>query len=322
MLYYSIMITSASKPMRAALLGVLSLLLYCPVSFSAEKSQALQVVTDIPLLRSLVAELVGENGSVTSLISAQASPHHAALSPSMAKTLANADIVVWLGPTFTPALAKSIEVLAPKAERITLLNLPSLSLLPLRTAGTHSAHSRDPAHPTRDIAIDPHVWLDPRNLQAITLALSDSLQQHDAAHAALYQTNAMRILEQLVALDMHTEESFSQRGQRAFIALHDATQYFESRYQLTAVGTLFNGEELSPSIKDLARLRSLLVNKEVTCLLIEPSTNERWIETLTQGLSINVVPVDVLGLANPQGDTHYLQTLEQISAAFARCLPS
>ena len=67
-----------------------------------------QVVTDIPAVHSLVAQVMGDLGAPVVLVSGSADAHSYQLRPSQARALANADLVFWIGPEMTPWLERAL----------------------------------------------------------------------------------------------------------------------------------------------------------------------------------------------------------------------
>ena len=80
-----------------------------------------KVAVDIAPVHSLVSRVMEGVGSPKLIIPAGASPHEYSLRPSEAKSLQDADMVVWIGEDLAPWMEKSIETLSKNAEIITLL---------------------------------------------------------------------------------------------------------------------------------------------------------------------------------------------------------
>ncbi|WP_121061505.1 zinc ABC transporter substrate-binding protein [Chachezhania antarctica] len=112
------------------------------------------VTTDIAPVQSLVAQVMDGVGTPALLVPQDASPHMLSLKPSQAKSLSQADLVIWVGPDLTPWLEKSLDSLAPDAVRLTLLEEDGFEPLPFREglAGhdDHDAHDDDHAGEDHD----------------------------------------------------------------------------------------------------------------------------------------------------------------------------
>ncbi|TCL00716.1 zinc transport system substrate-binding protein [Shimia isoporae] len=88
----------------------------------AAQAEAPRVTTDIAPVHSLVSKVMEGVGTPDLLIKPGVSPHGYALRPSEARSLQDADLVVWIGPKLTPQLEKTIESLAGDAHHMALLN--------------------------------------------------------------------------------------------------------------------------------------------------------------------------------------------------------
>ena len=91
-----------------------------------------KVAVDIAPVHSLVARVMDGVGNPKLVIPAGASPHEYSLRPSEAKSLQDADMVIWIGEDLAPWMENSIETLSKNAEVITLLKESETKLLEFR----------------------------------------------------------------------------------------------------------------------------------------------------------------------------------------------
>ena len=56
-----------------------------------------KVMTDLPVVHSLTAQVMGDLGTPDILLDKGADPHHFQLKPSQARALSQADLVLWIG---------------------------------------------------------------------------------------------------------------------------------------------------------------------------------------------------------------------------------
>ena len=134
------------------------------------------VVTDIPPVNALVAQVMGDLGTPHQLLTKGANEHDFQLRPSQAQQIADAGLIVWVGPELTPWLDRALSALAPQTPTLALLDTPETNRLP---------HDGADAHDHSDT--DPHAWLDPNTarawlpLIAAELAYGEGLQAHARA---------------------------------------------------------------------------------------------------------------------------------------------
>ena len=102
-----------------------------------------KVVASIKPVHSLVASIMEGAGSPEILVDGAASPHTYSLKPSQARSLADADVVFWVGPSLEPFLEKPLETIAEGSTSVALDDAPGLTLLEVREGGTFEAQDHD-----------------------------------------------------------------------------------------------------------------------------------------------------------------------------------
>jgi len=105
-----------------------------------------KVVTDIHPVHSLVAQVMGDLGTPELLLERGASEHDFQLRPSQAAGLAEADLVVWIGPELTPWLDRAMEGIGGDAARLGLLGVPGTVLQDFSADGAHGGHDDHGGH--------------------------------------------------------------------------------------------------------------------------------------------------------------------------------
>ncbi|WP_444666293.1 zinc ABC transporter substrate-binding protein [Cereibacter changlensis] len=97
------------------------------------------VVTDIPPVHSLVAQVMGDLGAPELLLDRGADAHSFQLRPSQARSLSTAGLVIWIGPEMTPWLDRTLESLGAKAQ----LRLSTVAGLHVQDYGDAAAHEHE-----------------------------------------------------------------------------------------------------------------------------------------------------------------------------------
>ena len=75
---------------------------------AAAMAEVPKVVTDIPPVQALVAQVMGDLGSPVLLLEKGADEHDFQLRPSQMRAVADANLVVWIGPELTPWLDRAM----------------------------------------------------------------------------------------------------------------------------------------------------------------------------------------------------------------------
>ncbi|PWC88585.1 zinc transporter [Azospirillum sp. TSH100] len=303
-------------------------------------AEAPKVVVSIKPIHSLVASVMHGVGTPTLLVRGGASPHSYTMKPSDAKALSAADLVVWVGPEMEGFLEKPLQANAPKATKLTLMDLKGLTLLQTREGGAWEAHDhgheghghdghKDHDHEDHDghkdgdddhDELNTHIWLDPANARAIVTAAADALAGRDPANAEAYRTNADRTLQAIDALDAELKATLAPLKDKPFVVFHDAYQYFEARYDLSAVGSITVSPDRRPSAKRLSAIRAKIAGLNAACVFAEPQFEPTLVRTVVEGTKAKTGVLDPEGADLPEGEALYPTLLRNLAASLRGCL--
>jgi len=295
-------------------------LLANPVAFATTK-----VAVTLKPIHSLVAAVM-EGVSVPELLLPDgASPHTFQLKPSTLKTLNEADLIVWVGPSLEMFMTKPLSSLSPRYGFIEIQSLDNLVKLPLREGREwqHGAHE-DPHEHAHDHGahgdVDPHLWLSNANAQTIVKVTAERLSKADPQHAKQYQANAQKTLAQLRALKKNLAALLASVQSEPFLVYHDGYQYFEKEFALKAVGTMVINPHVPLSANGLTQVKELIKTRGVKCIFKETEFSERIIEKSLGNLPVQIKELDPLGVRIPKGPHHYEQTLLELGKTMHDCL--
>ena len=236
-----------------------------------------RIVVDVAPLQALVAAVAGDLAEPALLLPPGASPHHFAFRPSDARALSEADLVFWVGPALTPELAQPLATLAPGATRVEMLATSGWERRPRREGPLFAADAPD------DSTLDPHAWMDPAVGRAWIATIAAALAEADPENAERYRRNAAAAAADLTALEAEIAARLAPVAGQPFLLAHDALQYFDARFGLTAVGALLPPDGASVGPARAAALREAVATEAISCLLTDPETDPRWIALIAEG---------------------------------------
>ncbi|WP_137701253.1 zinc ABC transporter substrate-binding protein [Marimonas lutisalis] len=289
------------------------------------RADGLRIAVDLPAVHSLVTQVAGGKAEIGFVMRPGASPHGYAMRPSEARTLQNAQVVIWIGAAQSPWLEHGIETLAPGALSLPLLDTSGTMLHPRRERpvfaedhdhGDEHAHEHDHDHGETD----PHAWLDPLNARAWLAAIAETLSRTDPANAATYAANAAAAQARIDALHTRLSGVLAPAHGARFIVFHDAFQYLEIRYDLPSVAAISSSDASAPGPARLSDLRHALDHDGITCIFTEPQFNPALVTTLTDGTTIRTAVLDPLGRDIPPGPDFYDALMLQLAESMATCL--
>lgn len=220
-------------------------------------------------------EIAGPATDVTNLTPAGAEPHDLELSVRDVETVGSANLVLYLGGGFQPALEDAVESTGTRAVDL-------LEGLELR-AGEDG-----------DEAFDPHVWLDPVRFAEVAERIGAELEAADAA---------AELASRLLALDEEYEDGLAACAERTLVTAHDAFGYLGDRYGLEVVPIAGIAPEAEPTPQDLERVSRLVRERGVSTVFVEPLVSPEVGETVAREVGADVAVLDPLeGLTEEQLD--------------------
>jgi zinc transport system substrate-binding protein len=287
---------------RAALVGasLASLLSGCSRSGSAAEVDRVSVVASFYPLAEAASKVGGDLVSVQNLTPPGVEPHDLELAPDDIEAIANADVIVYLGGGFQPAVEDALAE-AEHAVKVDALNAVALNAAPASEA-------------EEGLTVDPHVWLDPARFEEIVRAVADGLAKADPANEATYAANAQAYVAQIAALDQEFRAGLSDCERTTIVTSHEAFGYLADAYGLTQVGILGLSPEAEPDPRRLAELRDLVEREGVTTIFAEELVSPKVAETLANEAGVQVAvlnPIESLTDAQEQAGEDYLSLMRE-----------
>lgn len=328
--------------MRYKLLACAALSFILPVNVQA----APNVAVDIAPLHSLVSQVMEGVNEPSLLIPAEASPHNYTLRPSEAKALANAELVFWVGEGLTPWLEKALDNLANSADKVEVLEIEGTTRYEFREGATFESHEhgedeghtdehedkhhKEEAEEHRDKqehedhhdheGSDPHAWLDPENAKVWVSYISKTLSKRDPENASIYNRNAVKATALLDELIRSTGAKVKALSNPQFIVFHDAYQYFEKRFGISAAGSIALGDAEAPSPARIREIQKTVKALGVTCVFTEPQYNPGLVKNVFEGTSVSTIGVmDPLGADILVGNGHYRVLISRMVKSLSQC---
>lgn len=292
------------------------------------------VVTDIPPVHALTAQVMGDLGQPDLLLDKGGNAHSFQMRPSQAAGLADADLVIWVGPKMTPWLDRALGSLGEGAARLTLLEAPGTHLQDFPEAGAHAppeahdhddhghddhAHEEDAHAGHGHEGLDPHAWLDPANGRHWLGVIAAELGRLDPDNAAIYAANAEAAQARVGALDGELAAMLVPAQGRPFIVAHDAYDYFAGHYGLTVAGSIKLGDATDAGAAHLVELREQLAG--AVCVFPEAAHDAKPAKMLIEGTEVRLG-----GVLDPEGSTvtpgpdAYEAVLRNMAQTLVECL--
>ncbi|MBL4781004.1 MAG: zinc ABC transporter substrate-binding protein [Porticoccaceae bacterium] len=261
------------------------------------------VVTTIRPMTMLVEAIAGDSVEIRQLLPDSEVPHHYSLRISDRALLAEADLLLWVGPELESFLSKSLTALRPE-KVITAAALPDIRWLSPGIEG-QATHS------------DPHIWMNPENARVIASEVGNWLAAHYPGQRGQLLAAQQRFNQQLKAVTANAAAQLETVRQENFIVDHDAFGHFAKAFGLHQSGALKSNVGLSSGARDFHRL---LNQNDVRCIIAEPRHNHGRVTQLATKLDAKVAIIDPLGAGIALNNTAYTQLIGTIAEKISACL--
>lgn len=280
-------------------------------------AEPLNIMTSIPPLNALASGITAGVTKPTVLVPPEASHHHYSLKPSDRQALADADVVIWIGPDMENFLIKPLDNLSEKTTIISITDLPNLVRLPVRNDKNWEVHEHEEDH-HHHANLDPHIWLDPKNAIYIVQILTDTFVTLDTQHTDIYKKNAEEMIKKLNTLDQQLKEKLTAIQDKPFLIFHDAYQYLEKYYHLSAAGSISVNTDLPPSAQRIYQLQKRIKKENIVCIFAETGSTPAIVETLAAEKRAKISHLDSMGQGKIFAD--YLNLLQYDAEQLYNCL--
>ena len=176
----------------------------------------------------------------------------------------------------------------------------------------HDDHGHD--------GFDPHVWLDPLNAKAIVHEIEETLSEADPANAATYAANAESVMGRLDSLVAEIDAELQPVKGKGYVVFHDAYQYFENRFGVSAVGSVTVSPEVLPGAERVSELQEKVRSLDATCVFSEPQFEPKLVTTITENTNAGTGVLDPLGASIKDGPDLYFTLIRNMARALKECL--
>lgn len=292
-----------------------------------------QVVTDIPPVHALVAQVMGDLGTPELLLEKGADEHDFQLRPSQMRGISDADLVVWIGPELTPWLDRAMA--GSTAVSMKLLQAPGTVLQDMAEAHDHDDHAdheapaegeNHDAHEGHDDhddhgGLDPHAWLNPDNAVKWLDVIAGQLADLDPEHADRYRENAALAQSGIAAMDTEIKAQLAPVQNRGILTYHAAFGYFATHYGLTAVEALAMGDAAAPGAAGVAQITEEAKADSFACAFPEVQHAPGLLEQVVAGTTTKIGgALDPAGSSLDFGPAAYEALMRNIATTMVDCL--
>jgi len=205
-------------------------------------------------------QVASDSDEVVNLTPPGVEPHDIELSPSDIETIRDAELVVYIGGGFQPALEDAVDARGGR----------SLDLL--------------------RVGEDPHIWLDPIRFAQAVERIARSVGGAGSAYDAI---------RELKKLDAEYRRGLADCDRRTIVATHAAFGQLAARYGLTQLSLAGRSPESEPGPRELEELIEDVRASGATTVFAEPLVSHGLAQTVAREADVEVATLDpVEGLSD------------------------
>ncbi|MBL6604829.1 MAG: zinc ABC transporter substrate-binding protein [Alphaproteobacteria bacterium] len=185
----------------------------------------------------------------------------------------------------------------------------------------HDKHDDHKDHDEHDDhGADPHVWLDPINAIVLVEEIKKALISADPKNKPTYEANAKSTIYNLNELIEEIDAELKPVKGRGYIVFHDAYQYFENRFGVSAVGSIIVSPEVLPGAERIRELQNKVKELDATCVFSEPQFKPKLVTTVTENTNAGTGVLDPLGASINDGPQLYFTLIRNMASSLKKCL--
>lgn len=289
---------------------------------AAAQGSSLRVVASFSILADWAARVGGEQADVTSIVPANGDAHTFDPDPATVAAIADADVILMMGPSFDAWMESVIESSNTDAAIIGILDHIDLNATEHHHDEDHEddgheheddhAHEHDDEHEEDEHAaddghdhggVDPHIWGDALLAARAVRVIVDALGEADPDNADAYQQNTDAYVAELEELDawIHEQVDTIPEENRRIVTSHDTFGYYAAAYGFEIIGTAFGSistEAGDPSARDIAMLVEQIEESGVPAIFAENVVNPDLMQAIADEAGVELAPAlysDALG---------------------------
>lgn len=236
---------------------------------SPAAAEPLKVVASFSILADISRQIGGDRLDVKVLVGPNGDAHVYQPTPTDARTLAKADLVVMNGLGFEGWMERLVKAAGYRGPLVVASR--GVTLLKMRQG---EGSQEDNA--------DPHAWQDLANGRHYVVNIREALVQADPAGAEVYRARAEAYLAQIEAIDQEARTTLGALPptRRRLVSSHDAFGYFAHAYGLEFIAPVGVSTDAESSAAAVAALIRQIRRDRIPALFVENISDPRLLERI------------------------------------------
>ena len=230
-----------------ALVSILAVILTAGCGGGGNEGGKLKVVTTVSPITSIVENIGGNRIMLEGVVPEGVNSHIFEPQPSLAKLMADADLIIANGLFLEEPTLKLAE--ANKKEDTSILLLGDMAI-------TREQWQFDFSFPESEGHPNPHLWPDPNLGLKYAELTQEQLASLDQDNADYYKQNLEAFRQRINAMDAAIRQSVATipPENRLLVTYHDSWAYFALSYGMEVIGAVQPSDFAEPSAREVAEI--------------------------------------------------------------------
>lgn len=277
------------------------------------KSDKLQVFVSFYPYYEIASQVGGELVHITSMIPNGTEPHEYEPTLQQTTALEKADVFIFNGLGMEEWAEKAIQTL-PK----NVIVIEASKEVPLLKIEEHdhqegeSVQEEEEEHGHGEY--DPHIWLNPANMQKVAEKVKDTFIELDPAHKTDFEKNYQHFAKQLHDLDTAFTDTLKPVKGKEIIVSHAAFGHLTHRYNLEQHPIAGLSPHTEPSPKQIVALQKFIKDEGFKYIYMETLASPKTAEIVAKDLGLEILvlnPIEGLTEQERQNGQNYITIMKQ-----------
>jgi len=241
-------------------------------------------------LGDAVKQIAKESVVLINILPLGVDPHSFEPTPKLMAAIEKSDLVLYSGAGLEPWTHgfafknKAVDV----SKHVTLKEIHE-------DAHEHAHGHEEEKEGCHHEGLDPHYWLDFKNMQKVALLIRDELTLLEPKNAKMYAKGAQEYIEMLRKLDAAYAKKLSACKLDLVVINHNALGYLSDAYGFRVESLSGLSPEDQPSPKDLTRIFEHIKSDNITTLFFENFVSDKAIRSVANDANVTLEVFQTLG---------------------------
>lgn len=140
--------------------------------------------------------------------------------------------------------------------------------------------------------VDPHIWLDPQNMEIIGNKIKDRLASLDVKNKEEYENNFKELSSKLIELDNAYNDKLKNKKKDKILVSHAAFGYMGNRYKFNQIPVAGISPEQEPSPKTMANIIDIAKENNFKYIFLETLASPKTVSIIAEEANLEILTLN------------------------------